>query len=76
MILDTDYSPGEPLDSIIATASDTTLYKSLTFVYGPDRYLLPSTLEEKCYIRPGDIYSARRLDRTYEALSQLGILKL
>ena len=75
VILDTDYSPGEPLDSIIATASDTSLYKSLTFVYGPDRYLLPSTLEEKCYIRPGDIYSARRLDRTYEALSQLGILK-
>ncbi len=75
VILDTDYSPGQPLDSIIAGAVDTTLYKNLIFVYGPERYLRPSTLEEKCFIRPGDIYSTRRLDRTYEALSQLGILK-
>lgn len=54
---------------------DTIDYKSISVVYGTDRYIKPGILEEKCHIRPGDTYSALAVDRTYEALGQLGILK-
>lgn len=51
-------------------------YRDITVIYGDgDRYLRPSALEEKCYLVPGHNYSTYAVDRTYEALSQLGILK-
>ncbi|MDE6270260.1 MAG: BamA/TamA family outer membrane protein [Muribaculaceae bacterium] len=62
-----DPRPGTPLD--------TVRYRDISVVYGPDRYLRPSVLEEKCYIVPGQPYSARAVDRTYEALAQLTILR-
>ena len=56
--------------------ADTVNYKGITVVYpGDDHYIVPSILEEKCFIRPGRPYSARAIDRTYESLSQLGIIK-
>lgn len=54
---------------------DTIMYRDLCFVYGPDRYIKPVALEEKCFIRPGQLYTAKAVERTYEGLSQLGILK-
>lgn len=54
---------------------DTISYKGLMFLYGKDRYLKPSVLEEKCFIAPGSLYTTREVDRTYEALSTLGILR-
>jgi outer membrane protein assembly factor BamA len=54
---------------------DTVQYKGVNVVYGPDRYIKPKVLEEKCFIHPGDIYRAAATDRTYESLSQLGILR-
>jgi len=57
------------------TPRDTVRYRDITVVYGPDRYLRPSVLEEKCHIVPGQPYSARAVDRTYESLAQLGILR-
>ncbi len=54
---------------------DTTIYRDLYFVYGPDKYIKPVALEEKCFIRPRQLYNAKAVERTYEALSQLGILK-
>ena len=60
-------APGTPLDTVRC--------RDVSIVYGPDRYLRPSVLEEKCYIVPGQPYSARAVDRTYEALAQLGILR-
>lgn len=54
---------------------DTVRYGDITILYGPDRYLKPSVLEEKCFIVPGQLYSTRDVDRTYEALSRLGILR-
>lgn len=54
---------------------DTVYYKGITVLYGNDHYLMPDILEEKCYLIPGREYSARAVERTYEALSQLGILK-
>ncbi len=57
------------------THTDTVDYHSITVIYGPDHYIKPAILEEKCYIRPGEKYSAVSVDRTYEALGGLGILK-
>ena len=54
---------------------DTVNYGDITILYGPDRYLKPSVLDEKCFIVPGQLYSTRDVDRTYEALSRLGILR-
>lgn len=54
---------------------DTVYYKNIEVLYGPDRYINPKILEEKCMIEPGRRYNAAAVDRTYEALGQLGILK-
>ncbi|MGM9845771.1 MAG: BamA/TamA family outer membrane protein [Muribaculaceae bacterium] len=56
-------------------AIDTVRYRKIEVIYGADRYLRPSVLEEKCYLVPGNLYKAADVDRTYEALSRLGILK-
>lgn len=61
-------------DSISITAADTVNFRDITVLYGKDRYLRPSILEEKCFIRAGQPFSTVPVDRTYEALSQLSIL--
>lgn len=60
-------SPSEP--------RDTVLNRGFYFIYGKDKYIRPSILIEKCYIDPGKLFSAANVDKTYEGLSQLGILK-
>lgn len=55
---------------------DTVSYKGINVIYERhDPYIVPSILEEKCFIRPDHPYSPRAVDRTYEALTQLGIVK-
>lgn len=54
---------------------DTVSDGNISVVYGPDRYIKPKVLEDKCFITPGDIYRSNEIDRTYEALAQLGILR-
>ncbi len=54
---------------------DTVQYKQIEILYGGDKYLRPSILEEKCFINPGMAYNATAIDRTYEALGRLTILK-
>lgn len=54
---------------------DTVNFQSISVLYGKDHYIKPNALEEKCYLRPGSVYRAVNVDRTYEALGQLGILK-
>jgi outer membrane protein assembly factor BamA len=49
--------------------------KGVTVLYGSDRYIKPSILDEKCMLKPGEVYNSRDVERTYEALSQLGIIK-
>ena len=58
-----------------AVHTDTVNYHTISVIYGDDHYIKPAILEEKCYIRPGAPYSTKSVDRTYEALGQLGILK-
>ena len=62
-----DVTPGTPLDTICS--------HGYYIIYGPDRYLKPSIIDEKCYLNAGDYYSSLAVDRTYEAMAQLGILK-
>lgn len=68
----TDYAPGTMQTD--AEEADTVRYRGIDVVYGPDHYIKPKALVEKCFIRPGDLYNAAEADRTYEALAQLGIL--
>lgn len=56
-------------------AMDSVKYKNISVVYGPDHYLKPSILDEKCFIKAGQPYSASDVTKSYEALAQLGILK-
>ena len=54
---------------------DTVFYKDIYVLYGKDRYIKPGILEEKCFMRPGMPYNASEVDKTYEALSRLPILR-
>ena len=56
-------------------AGDTVVYEDITVIYGKDHYLKPGILQQKCFITPGSLYRASDVDRTYEALARLGILK-
>ncbi len=68
----TDYSPDT--DTAADAVRDTVRYNGIDIIYGSDHYIKPKVLEEKCFIRPGELYRAYEADRTYEALAQLGIL--
>lgn len=71
----TDYNNVSALSSARASAQDTVDYRGITVIYGKDRYIRPSILYEKCFIQPGDVYNEAMVNRTYEFLSQLSILK-
>lgn len=58
-----------------AGALDTVAARNLDIIYGRDRYLRPYILEEKCYLEPGELYRAKAVDRTYEALGRMSIVK-
>lgn len=75
VIIVTDYEPDELATDFKFTHNDTVFYKGLTILYGKDRYLRPSIIDEKCFIEPKRLFNAASVDRTYEALGQLGILK-
>lgn len=63
-----------PLDSL--PADEVVHYRGITVAYcDGDRYLKPSILEEKCHLQAGSEYSAQAVQRTYEALAQLSIIK-
>ena len=56
--------------------NDTVYYNGLCFIYGNGHRLLkPKLLDEMCYIQPGKPYSAAEVERTYEALGRLSIIK-
>ena len=71
----TDSRGGTSISDIREEAVDTIQYKDVTILYGKDHYLTPSSLQEKCFITPGELYKSSEVDRTYESLSRLGILK-
>lgn len=71
----TNYQPGTPVSRCTAASVDTIQYKGITIYNGEDAYIKPSMLEEKCFLTAGQIYRTVDVDRTYEALSRLGILR-
>lgn len=72
----TDYSPGRTPTAEEAARRDTVMTPSgIEVIYGPDRYIKPSALEGQCFLRPGEEYRASDVDRTYENLTRLAILR-
>ena len=69
----TDFDPAAGLSAM--PPQDTVAYHGLDILYGPDRYLSPSIIQEKCYIAPGQTYSSKNVELTYEGLAQLGIIR-
>ena len=69
----TDYDPATMQGNYYP--GDTTTYRGYRYIMGPEHYLRRRPLEECCYIEPGKLYDASQVDRTYKALSRLGILK-
>lgn len=55
--------------------ADTVMYNGTMFLYGKDHYLRPGLLDEMCHINSGSPYSSTAVDRTYEALGRLAIVK-
>ncbi len=75
VIVVTDYNTADIAADYKFHFVDSINYKGLTILYGKDRYLRPSIIDEKCFIEPGKLFNAAAVDRTYESLGQLGILK-
>ncbi len=75
VIFITDYDSRMGAEDITAKDRDTVYYKNIEVLYGHDRYIRPSVLEENCMITPGEAYNASDVEKTYQALSRLGILR-
>ncbi|MCM1520591.1 MAG: BamA/TamA family outer membrane protein [Lachnoclostridium sp.] len=71
----TDYQGGSTPADFRAFVTDSVEYKDVTILYGKDHYLTPGSLEEKCFLIPGHLYRSAEVDRTYESLARLGILR-
>lgn len=71
----TNYNTGDVTSESISENTDTIIENGIYILYGKDHYLRPSVIREKCFINPGDLYNASDIDRTYESLGQLSILK-
>ena len=71
----TDYNSRQQGLDFVFQDCDSVNYKDITVLYGKDRYIKPGILEEKCFIHTGKPYNATAVERTYQALSQLPILR-
>ncbi len=58
-----------------APCDTVTLADGVRVIYGEDHYLRPKVLDEMCYLVVGKKYSAADVERTYEALGRLSIVK-
>lgn len=71
----TDYNPITMTDLSEVESEQTVGYKDIIIIYGKDKYLRPSVLEENCYLKAGKEFRQTDVNHTYESLSRLGILK-
>lgn len=71
----TDADNADMNSGTLPADQDTVDCRGVTVVYGPDRYLSPGALEDKVFLQPGRVYSESDVNRTYEGLSRLSILK-
>ena len=70
-----DFSPGDNTSDFSFAHRDTVNYQGLEILYGPDPYLKPQALAQQIFIRPDEYYSTSNIDKTYEALNRLAILR-
>ena len=75
VIFVTDFDAGTAIATGVIHARDTVQYKDIEILYGDKRYLRPSVLWENNFITPGRLFRERDVQRTYNALSRLDILK-
>lgn len=71
----TEYDPAINDNPANTEAKDTVGYKNITILYGDKKYLTPSVLYDNCFLRTGELYHESDVNRTYEALARLPILK-
>jgi len=67
-----DYDPKYAPDSSQLHTSENHAYQ---FTWVGNQLLREKALCQNCAIRPGDMYNERMVERTYEWLNQLGIVK-
>lgn len=70
-----NYDPAIMLSLRDINLPDTLIHRDLVILSKGKPYLRPNVLFENCYIFPGSKYSQRNVDRTYQALGRLEILR-
>ncbi len=70
-VIDTDIDP----HAVAMHRQDTVVYRGDTYIYGKDHYLRPAILNQMCYLETGTPYRSQNVERTYEALGRLSIVK-
>lgn len=71
----TDYNPVVDESIRDIKSNDIVNYRDITILYGEKRYLRPKVLYSNCFLRMGQDFNQRNVDRTYQALNRLNILK-
>ena len=71
----TNYDPMTMHDASDYKAPTEMLYNGYKMLYGDEKYLRPSVLDECCLIKPGKRYNSNDVNRTYESFGRLGIVK-
>ncbi len=73
----TDYDLlGTRADSLSRQSQDTIVYDGVHVISGGDLNIKPGLITQKNYINPGDLYNARRVQRTYRNLTSLSAYRL
>ncbi len=67
-----DYDPKFVPDSMTLNSEQTDGY---SFTWVGDRLLRKSALKHNCAITPGEYFNERHVERTYEMLNNLGVIK-
>ncbi|MGN0213749.1 MAG: BamA/TamA family outer membrane protein [Muribaculaceae bacterium] len=71
----TNYDPMTMHDVSDYKADDESYYNGYKVLYGDEKYLRKSVLDDCCLIKPGKRYSSNDVNRTYESFGRLGIVK-
>lgn len=71
----TDYDPMKRHDLSEYQQEDTVTHKGINILYGDEHYLRASIIDDNCFIKIGEKYNSADVERTYQSLGRLGILK-
>ena len=77
VIVITDYDGAITSDPRQYVARDTVDYKGMLLLYGDrkKKYLRPSAIYDCSYLKAGELYRKRDVDKTYETLGRMSIIK-